>query len=135
MRDKRRPRYLTLETAVRPLLLLVFGLGCGPEVEIIKHTEPHTGKRVEYEIYRDKVSNKPIKHGYYKSFHEDGTYMEVGQFEEGAMVGRWVSFDENGQMRFEATYKGGKRDGESLEYDKNGKRVKTEVYQNGVLVE
>ena len=131
--------YLTLWTSLKRLgILLVglaFGIGCGREIEVVEKTQPNTGKLEEYEIYRDEISNKPIKHGYYKSFHEDGTYMEVGQFEEGQLVGRWVSFDKNGQLRFEANYKSGKRNGKSFEYDKNGKLVKTEVYENGVLVE
>jgi antitoxin component YwqK of YwqJK toxin-antitoxin module len=132
-------RYLTLWSALKRLGILLVGLavgiGCGRETEVIKKTQPHTGKLEEYEIYRDEINNKPIKHGYYKSFHEDGTYMEVGQFEQGEMVGRWVSFDANGQLRFAANYKSGKREGKSLEYDKNRKLVKTEVYENGVLVE
>jgi len=128
---------LTFSSALRRLGILLVGLavaiGCGRDIELIKKTEPHTGKLEEYEIYRDEMSNKPIRHGYYRSFHEDGTYMEVGKFEEGEMVGRWVSFDKIGRLRFEANYRSGKRNGKSFEYDKNGKLVKMEVYENGVL--
>ena len=51
-------------------LLMVMGLwsGCGKEIEVVKETQPSTGKLIgEYEIYRDDKTNKPVKHGYYKS--------------------------------------------------------------------
>ena len=59
-------------------LLMVMGMvvsvgGCGKDIEVEKKTHPLTQKVIEeYECYRDEDTNKPIKHGYYKSYHEGG---------------------------------------------------------------
>ena len=57
---------------------LLFGMSYGdlfgPTIEVVKKTHPLTQQVIEeYECYRDEDTNKPIKHGYYKSYHEDGT--------------------------------------------------------------
>mgnify|MGYP001237229713 CR=1 FL=1 len=96
-------------------LLMVVGLmvgmsGCGKEIEVVKETQPFTGKLIEaYEVYRDETTNKPIRHGYYKSYRKDESYKEVGQYEDGKQVGEWSYFAENGEER-KVTYKDGKKD-------------------------
>ena len=58
--------------------------GCGEEIEVVKETQPLTGKSIEeYEIYRDDKTNKPVKHGYYKSYYADKSYKEVGNYKNG----------------------------------------------------
>ena len=99
-------------------LLMMVGLvvgvlsGCGKEIEVVKKTQPLTGELIEeYEIYRDETSNKPVKHGYYKSYYKDESYKEVGQYEDDKIEGKWVGYYESGKVEREENYKDGNKDG------------------------
>ena len=54
--------------------------------------------KLEYQYFREEQSNQPIQHGYYKSYYEDGTYKQRGQFREGSKEGTFVSFDAEGTI-------------------------------------
>jgi len=106
--------------------------GCAKNIDIEKKTNPITNKVMEeYEIYRDKVNNKPIKHGYYKSYWEDGSFKEIGQYQEDMKFGKWVSYYENGHIHQVMNYKDGELNGEGILYDQYGKEEAT--YKDGKL--
>ena len=117
--------------------LMVSVGGCGKEIEVVKETQPLTGKIVEeYEAYRDEKSNKPVKHGYYKSYYEDGSYKDVGQYEDGKKVGEWshreVFYDNDGQIKFEINQKDGKTLNQ-INYYKDGQIKSKENYKDEKL--
>ena len=60
--------------------------------------------KLEYQYFREEQSNQPIQHGYYKSYYEDGTYKQRGQFREGSKEGTFVSFDAEGTIIDEDIY-------------------------------
>ena len=92
--------------------LMVGVVGCGNETEVVTETQPQTGKLIEeYEVYRDEESNKRIKHGYYKSYYENGRMWKEGNYKSGIKNGKWVEYDENGNTLREGKYKNGKEEG------------------------
>ena len=120
------------------LILMVVGLwsGCGKEIEVVKKTQPITGKLIEeYEVYRDENSNKPIKHGYYKSYYEDKSYEEIGQYEDDKKDGEWVVYDESGEVEWEGNYVDGKFEGKKVWYDEEGNITDEDMYKDGECVE
>ena len=60
--------------------------------------------KLEYQYFREEQSNEPIQHGYYKSYYEDGTYEQRGQFSEGSKEATFVSFDAEGTIIDEDIY-------------------------------
>ena len=60
--------------------------------------------KLEYQYFQEEQSNKPKQHGYYKSYYEDGTYKQRGQFREGSKEGTFVWFDAEGTTIDEDIY-------------------------------
>ena len=121
-------------------ILMVVGLvvgvlsGCGKEIEVVKKTQPITGILIEeYEVYRDDKSNKPIKHGYYKSYYEDGSYKDVGQYEDGYAEGKYVWYYKSGVVGSEGNYVDGKAEGKEVGYYKSGEVKEERNYVDGKL--
>jgi antitoxin component YwqK of YwqJK toxin-antitoxin module len=99
-------------------LLMMVGVlsGCGgKEIEVVKETQPLTGKLIEeYEVYRDDKTNKPVKHGYYKSYYEvtyyeSGKVYREGNFVDGKLDGKLVKYDKEGNITDESCWEMGER--------------------------
>jgi hypothetical protein len=74
------------------------------KIETFQRVEPTTGIVVEeFECYRDKVSNRPTGHGYYRTYEHDGTFIQAGQYQHGRKVGDWQYFSQ-GILESEETY-------------------------------
>ena len=97
--------------------LMVGLVGCGNETEVVTETQPQTGNLIEeYEVYRAEESNKRIKHGYYKSYYENGQMWKEGNYKSGIKNGKWVEYDENENTLSEKSYRDGKIDGLWVRY-------------------
>ena len=119
--------------------------------------ETHYGRGVdgriveEYQFYRNGAEH--VKHGYYKSFWQNGNRKEEGGFKEGKKDGTWTYFADsgsekisedawgegrilyqatfypNGNLRSESTYSD--RGEVTIYYYENGNREREGVYKNG----
>lgn len=69
----------------------------GKDIEVWKEEYSNGSVKVEYEYYTHSENNKRIKHGYYKSYYEDGGYKEVGNYKESVRNGEWSFYSENGK--------------------------------------
>ncbi len=140
------------------LLLIVAVGGCGrPSAVVQKFYAMPDKVAEEFEVYADTAAKPPILHGFYRSYYEDGTRKEFGQYRDGVRVGEWVSAYADGQVRKRGRYEGGKehglwvsyrRDGQVrwqrsfahgrksgpwTYYHANGQRLRTENYTAGIL--
>ena len=70
----------------------------GQKLEVWKENWANGQIKLEYQYFPDEQSNEPIQHGYYKSYYEDGTHKQRGQFSEGSKEGTFVSFDAKGTI-------------------------------------
>ena len=52
----------------------------GQKLEVWTENWDNGQIELEYQYFRDEQSNKPIHHGYYNSYYEDGTYKQLGHF-------------------------------------------------------
>ena len=120
-------------------ILMVVGVcvGCGEEIEVVKKTQHLTEKLIEeYEVYRDEKSNKPVKHGYYKSYYEDELYKEEGNYVDDTRNSKWVVYDEDsGKIREEGNYVDDTRNGKWVVYDEEGNIVYEYCYDIGKRVD
>jgi len=108
-------------------------VGCGKSIEVEKKINPITNKVIEeYELYRVEISNKPIKHGYYKSYWGDGTFKEVGQYNEGEREGKWISYYPNGEVESESHFKYDMKEGKCMLYSLSGKVKFEGIYRNNI---
>ena len=76
----------------------------GQKLEVWTENWDNGQIKLEYQYFREEQSNQPIQHGYYKSYYEDGTYKQRGQFREGSKEGTFVSFDAEGTIIDEDIY-------------------------------
>jgi len=99
--------------------LILFSLiivGCGPRVEVEIKTDPLTNQVLEeYEYYRNEENDQIVKHGYYRSFWEDGPLKEEGRYKHGIKEGKWAYYLEG--IKREGTYRDGKLVGVYSYYD------------------
>ena len=121
----------------RPFCVLLAGwvialIGCASHIEIIREIQPHTGTlAAQYEAYRDGKTDDPVRHGYYRAYHEDGTVKRVGQYRDGTMVGEWRDVYDNGQTRKAGVLRDGEEDGTWVAYRRNGRIRWERTYKDG----
>ena len=103
------------------MALMVGIVGCETGTEVVTETDSQTGEVIEeYEIYSDGESNERVKHGYYKSYYENGEIWKAGNYESGTKARHWVSYHDNGQIMREGNYKSGTKDGQWVGHHDNG---------------
>ena len=73
--------------------------------------------------------------GKYILYHENGNKRYEGNFSIGKMDGKQIKWHENGQKSYEANYKKGKEHGIVKSWDREGNLTKTEILENGKVVE
>ncbi len=141
------------------LMMVVVVGGCGKEIEVVKMTNPFTQQVIEeYECYRDEDTNKPIKHGYYKSYYGDKSYKQVGNYKDdkkdgkwieyyngklvreenyvnGKEEGKWIRYYESGKVEVEGNFVNGKQEGKVVWYDEEGNITDEDIYKDGECVE
>lgn len=118
------------DTLVMAGLLVV--VGCVHNAGVVKEIQPHTGTlTAQYETYRDRETDRPIKHGYFRSYFEDGTYKKVGQYRDGRRVGEWRDMYRNGQTRKAGNYRDGEEHGKWVAYRKDGRVRWERTYEDG----
>lgn len=146
------------ETALEPVPLENSAAG-GDEVKI--HRELYKNGRVKEEFQYSRVdfrSNK-IKHGYrktwsengtqiveeeyldgqlngkYTSWHDNGKMNETGRYEKGKKTGLWKNWSDTGLLLYENYYADGYRHGKSVKYDfTTGKIDSQGQYEHGLAV-
>jgi|TARA_B100000475_G_scaffold128412_1_gene93772 antitoxin component YwqK of YwqJK toxin-antitoxin module len=101
--------------------------------------EPYTGKyilyhengnkRYEGNFSIGKMDGKQIK------WHENGQKSYEANFKYGKQNGPYIFWYENGQKSYEANYKKGKEHGIVKSWDREGNLTKTEILENGKVVE
>jgi hypothetical protein len=74
-----------------------------------------------------------VKHGQYRSWHENGQLAEEGRFEWGAQDGVWITWAENGQRLAEATYRRGVLHGRSISWHGDDSEAEMLYYNDGKL--
>ena len=89
---------------------------------------------VEYQYFLD-TEGKPVLHGWYKRYDENGILRVSGTFYEGKEKyhGKWIAYNEFGKVMWEHNYADGKREGTWLRYDDSGKVAWEASYVNGML--
>ncbi len=74
-----------------------------------------------------------VKHGQYRSWHENGQLAEEGRYEWGAQDGVWIIWAENGQRLAEATYRKGVLHGRSISWHADDAESEILYYTDGKL--
>lgn len=90
----------------------------GPRKRLWTQKYDNGEKREEYQYYFDPENNKRLKHGWYKSYYEDGRYREVGRYTKDVKDGEWSLYKYSADVKKTTiTYNGGKKwSGEYVEY-------------------
>lgn len=70
--------------------------------------------------FYDCTKRKPIYHGPYKWYHENGVLAEEGVFENGKIQGQQLKYYKNGNIEYVVNKKDGKLNGEAKWYYVNG---------------
>ena len=89
---------------------------------------------VQYQYFLD-IEGKPVLHGWYKRYDENGILRVSGTFYEGKEKyhGKWIAYNEFGKVIWEQNYAHGKREGKWLRYDDSGKVAWEASYEDGRL--
>jgi antitoxin component YwqK of YwqJK toxin-antitoxin module len=90
---------------IEPLLVL-----CLAVQETRTESWPSGARKAEYEVARDERGAE-VKHGAFRSFHEDGTLESEGAFEQGRESGAWTFFHPNGARAAFGRFADGLRSG------------------------
>ncbi len=72
-----------------------------------------------------------LRHGWYRSWHENGRLHEEGLYVQGNKQGVWTVWDAQGRKRGHEVYDGGKRAGRWLAWHANGRLARQEQYAGG----
>jgi hypothetical protein len=77
---------------------------------------------------------KPVRHGPYEAWHDNGVKSVSGAYVEGERDGAWTLWHRNGQRHQEWRYTKGVPDGPFREWDEAGTPVASVVYKMGKVV-
>ncbi len=72
-----------------------------------------------------------VRHGWYRSWHENGRMHEEGLYVQGEKHGVWTVWDAQGRKRGHEVYDGGQRAGRWLAWHANGRLARQEQYAAG----
>ena len=85
--------------------------------------------KVECQYYIDPETEEHIKHGWYKSYHENGTKDTEGEHFYGKKEGKWLRYFDNGNVFVEEHFVDGLHEGKIVAYFRDGN-----VFSEGNLV-
>ena len=77
------------------IMVIVCG-GCGEEIKVHTETYSNGDLKEEYQYYNHHETNSMIKSGWYKSYHEDGKYSQIGSYKEDKKDSEWILYYKNG---------------------------------------
>lgn len=77
------------------------------ELEIAEIPYPTGTVRYRYGRYLASDGTRWIRHGEFRSYHEDGALASEGRYEHGSEHGLWRDFHANGQIAAEGQYVNG----------------------------
>ncbi len=98
-------------------------LACSPEIQVETMVNPATNQVTEeYQYYLDDDSGNMVRHGFYRSYHTDGTPMETGQYKHGRKKGEWV-YHQKGAKRI-GTFADDRLVGVYSYYDSEGRKIR-----------
>lgn len=131
-------RFCSRPSNVRPLpsyaLAVVAGAlvwtGCqaAPGVEAAAFA---SGKPKSQVAWQRTSQGGAVRHGWYRSWHENGRLYEEGLYVQGNKQGVWSIWDAQGRKRGHEVYDGGKRAGRWLAWHANGRLARQEQYAAG----
>lgn len=94
---------------------------------MINYSEGSDIKQYEFNYVGD------VKNGIYKRYSDDGTEVEVGQYENDEKVGKWITKFDDGNIHKKENYQNGALHGKYEEFHANGVKWKVGKYKNGSL--
>ncbi len=101
-------------------------------IEVIKeYYDDGVTVSVEYEAYRT-LGGSYIRHGYYKTFYQDGSGETVGRYYEDKKDGSWTRYFLNGIKSFDGSYKNGLEEGTHTYWWSNGTKASEGAYSAGL---
>ena len=74
------------------------------DLNIAEIAYPSGAVQARYSRYLAADASKWIRHGLFRSYHEDGSLASEGSYEHGVEHGLWRTFHENGQLASEGIY-------------------------------
>ena len=80
--------------------------------------------------YRDNLLNGP-----FKEWFESGQLKVSQGFQNDLLDGLYSSWHEDGTRKLQLYYSGGKKNGLFVSYHKNGQKLRSDLYQNDILIE
>ena len=118
---------------------LVMNMGCGSdptgpngqEIEVQTNTDDNGNISSEFQYYQEGTI--AIKHGWYKTYNEDGTLISSQNYYKDELDGKWVEYYSNGQIEIKGNYKDGYKDGKWVEYSNSGNVMREYCYYNSVI--
>lgn len=108
--------------------LLAMSLLSAPDVRVERW--PDGSPRAEYEV-RVEADGRELRHGSWKSWHENGKEHESGAFADGQASGEWLVRWPNGKRRAQGSFAAGLREGEWKEYHESGPKAAEGRYAAG----
>jgi tetratricopeptide (TPR) repeat protein len=69
--------------------------------------------------------------GFTKEYFENGNIRQLGQFKDGAEIGKWTIFYETGEEYVTLNFENGVQQGNYMEYSKEGQLLRKLYYVNG----
>lgn len=114
------------------LLLLMFSISCGSQLEeIVEEAYPDGSPKV-VKIYRIIDNQKELlKEIAYYSNHQERI---EGEYKDGKRHGKWIYWYENGNKWSEGYFKEGNRNGLGIAYHENGAKYIEGTYDDGKRV-
>jgi antitoxin component YwqK of YwqJK toxin-antitoxin module len=82
----------------------------------------------EFLVKEGKLDGEIVK------YYDNGSKMEVGNYENNLKFGLWTRFNTSGSVIAEASYKNGKKDGSWVVYDDKGTKLFKMEYKDGEKV-
>jgi len=76
----------------------------------------------EYEYYLHAQGGHQVRHGFYRSYHPDGTPLETGHFKFGRKDGEWTYHQ--GDLRRSGTFADDRLVGVYSYYDSSGRKIR-----------
>jgi hypothetical protein len=77
------------------------------------------------------VNGQDVKDGPYVVYHDDGSKMMQGEYQDGKQNGEWTMWYDNGQKKSVDHYKDGVQDGEHTGWYTDGKIAAIGMYKDG----
>lgn len=84
-----------------------------------------------YEIYGIGPMKNEEKHGEWTFYHEEGSVMSQGKFDEKGKTGLWKWYYVSGELEYEIEFEDGERNGSYKRYHKNGNLFEEGTYEDG----